>query len=385
MKEINQSFKVQFDYKVLFTEKLFYIKNNCFINFFNQFDKVARIYFVIDDGVLHSHPDLINEIRQYFNSYEDKLELLGDPLIISGGEAAKNTQTYLEQILKATNELKIDRHSYIAAIGGGAVLDMVGFAAAIAHRGIRHIRIPTTVLSQNDSGIGVKNGVNSYNKKNYLGSFAPPKVVFNDAHFLTTLDDRDWRSGISEAIKVALIKDKDFFRSIQKNAVKLANRDKSSMGDLIYRCAQMHMDHIASGDPFEMGSSRPLDFGHWAAHKMEQLSNYEIRHGEAVAIGISLDVTYSYLQGRISDNDCQEVIDLFKTLGFKLYHPVITETNSDGELKIIKGLKEFQEHLGGELTIMLLDNIGKGVEVHEMDDKLILESVKRLEALYSLA
>ena len=385
MKEINQSFKVQFDYKVIFTEKLFQISNTCFVDYFKQFDKAARVYFVIDEGVSEAHPELINEISSYFSQYSNDLELLGEPLIVAGGEDSKNDRSHLDNILKATDTFKIDRHSYIAAIGGGAVLDMAGFATAISHRGIRHIRIPTTVLSQNDSGVGVKNGINSFGKKNYLGSFAPPKAVFNDSTFLTTLDDRDWRSGISEAVKVALIKDEVFFRKIQQDASKLAERDMASMDDLIFRCAEMHMDHIAGGDPFEMGSSRPLDFGHWAAHKMEQLSNYEIRHGEAVAIGIALDVTYSYLQGRITESECKEVTDLFKDLGFKLYHPVIAETDADGELKIIKGLKEFQEHLGGELTIMLFEKLGKGVEVHEMDDSLIKESVKKLEEIYSLA
>ncbi|UJH90698.1 3-dehydroquinate synthase [Antarcticibacterium sp. 1MA-6-2] len=206
--------------------------------------------------------------------------LCADPLVIPGGEGVKNEKIYVEQILEASNTYGIDRHSFIVAIGGGAVLDMVGFATAIAHRGIRHIRIPTTVLAQNDSGIGVKNSVNAYNKKNFLGTFAPPFSVINDSTFLKTLDPRDWCAGISEAVKVALIKDASFFEWIEANVEKLASREMPPMEELIYRCAQMHLDHIAGGDPFESGSSRPLDFGHWAAHKLEQLTNYNLRHGK---------------------------------------------------------------------------------------------------------
>jgi 3-dehydroquinate synthase len=252
-------------------------------------------------------------------------------------------------------------------------LDMVGFAAAISHRGIRHIRIPTTVLSQNDSGVGVKNGINAYGKKNYLGTFAPPFAVINDFNFLTTLDDRDWRSGISEAIKVALIKDLDFFEWLEKHSLELAARKMAPMQELIVRCAQMHLDHIAGKDPFESGSARPLDFGHWAAHKLEHLTQYQVRHGEAVAIGIALDSTYSFLMDMISQNDLARIIHLIHSLGFKIYVPELS-----GEA-LLKGLEEFREHLGGELTVTLLEKMGKGVEVHEMDNQLILKSIEHLK------
>ena len=132
---------------------------------------------------------------------------------------------------------------------------MVGYAATVAHRGIKHIRIPTTVLSQNDSGIGVKNGINYKGKKNFLGTFAPPAAVFNDNQFLLTLSDRDYRSGISEAIKVALIKDHDFFLWLENNADALVKRDVEAMDYLIKRCAQLHLEHIGGADPFETGSA----------------------------------------------------------------------------------------------------------------------------------
>ena len=146
---------------------------------------------------------------------------------------------------------------------------------------------------------------------------------------------------------------------------------------LIKRCADLHMQHIRSGDPFEMGSARPLDFGHWSAHKLEQLTNFTIRHGEAVAIGIALDSVYSHLSGRLRTEDLDQILNLCKVLGFSLTHPLLDVTNEKSPL--LQGLEEFREHLGGKLTITLLDGIGKGVEVHEMDSKLIQEASQWLK------
>ena len=165
-------------------------------------------------------------------------------------------------------------------------MDMAGLAAATAHRGVRHIRIPTTTLSQCDSGVGVKNGINAFGKKNFIGTFAPPFAVINDFQLLAPLSPRDKRAGFAEAVKVACIRSREFFDALEEDAAALAQFQPDAMRKLIRRCAELHMDHIAtSGDPFEFGSARPLDFGHWSAHKLEQLSDFKIRHGEAVAIG----------------------------------------------------------------------------------------------------
>lgn len=371
---LQQSFNVRFDYKVFFTTHLFNKENPILQDFLSvqkKSDIPPRIFFVLDERVVAHHPDLIAGIKSYFQQFPS-LHLVDDMLIIPGGEVVKNDEQLLYKIIAAVNKNKIDRHSYLVAIGGGSVLDLAGYAAAISHRGIRHIRIPTTVLSQNDSGVGVKNGVNFFSKKNFLGTFAPPVAVFNDFHFLTTLEDVDWRSGISEAIKVALIKDASFFEWLTDNAVLLANRDMPAMKYLIRHCADLHMQHIRSGDPFEMGSSRPLDFGHWSAHKLEQLTNFSIRHGEAVAIGIALDSVYSYLSNRLSKEALDRILNLIKILGLDITHPLLEATNDKSPL--IQGLEEFREHLGGKLTITLLNGIGKGEEVHEMDSALIQQA-----------
>ncbi|MFD2935569.1 3-dehydroquinate synthase [Spirosoma flavum] len=384
MSHLQQSFTVQFVYNVFFTGKLFDSTNPLLADFFTQqasAETRKKLLFVIDSGVVDTHPDLPTSIKTYFAQHADLVDLVPELLIIPGGEVAKNDPDLVEKIVDAVDRNGIDRHSYVAAIGGGSVLDLVGYAAAISHRGIRHIRIPTTVLSQNDSGVGVKNGVNYRSKKNFLGTFVPPVAVFNDNQFLLTLDDRDWRAGISEAIKVALIKDNAFFEWIESHAERLAARDMTAMQYLIHRCAEMHLQHISSGDPFEMGSSRPLDFGHWSAHKLEQLTNFETRHGEAVAIGIALDSLYSQQLGWLTEADTSRILTTLRTLGFTLYQPMLDTDNSAG---VLKGLAEFREHLGGQLTIMLLQGIGRGVEVHEIDADHVRQAIATLREQESL-
>ena len=379
MDYLQQTFSVRFEYKVFFTEHLFNSTNRAFKDFLNsqRTDTIKKILFVIDEGVSVNHLLLENDIREYFSDL-DGFILIDKFLVIEGGEHAKNSEMLFYSLVDAVDEYGIDRHSFIVAIGGGSILDLVGYASAVSHRGIRHIRIPTTVLSQNDSGVGVKNGINYNIKKNFLGTFVPPVAVFNDFHFLTTLPIEEWRSGISEAIKVALIKDKNFFDWLQENAEALALRNMKAMQHLIRRCAEMHLKHIAGGDPFEMGSSRPLDFGHWSAHKLEQLSDFTIRHGEAVALGIALDSAYSYISGRLSAEDVKSIIKLLKNVGFAVTHPLM-EIKDENSV-ILKGLNEFREHLGGKLTIMLLDAIGKGVEVHELDQTLLIKAGEWLRA-----
>lgn len=365
MKYLQQSFQVKFEYKVFFTSGLFNPSNTLLNDFLKGPGIKRKILFVVDEGVGF---EVVQQLKEYFKIHH-AVQLVPEIVIVPGGEILKNDIKYFDQILEAVNEHKIDRHSYIAAIGGGSVLDLVGYAAAVSHRGIRHIRIPTTVLSQNDSGIGVKNGINYFGKKNFLGTFAPPIAVFNDELFIDTLTDRNYRSGISEAVKVALIKDAAFFEWIENHADALVKREREAMNYLICRCAELHMQHIAGLDPFESGSSRPLDFGHWSAHKLEQLSNFDVLHGEAVAMGIALDTVYSNLIGYLSEPESQRIIDLLNKLGFDLVHPMmdINDKNSP----ILMGLEEFREHLGGELTIMLLEKIGQGIEVHEIDPEIL--------------
>ena len=386
MKPIQQRFAISYAYDVLFTEHLFSISNSTLVDALTAGSATpVDVFFVLDEGVHAHHPRLLADIDTYFAHHNARINLAGPPMIVPGGEDAKNDPAHATAIQRAVYEHKVCRHSFIVAIGGGAVLDMAGYAAATSHRGVRHIRVPTTVLAQNDSGVGVKNSVNAFGSKNFLGTFAPPDAVINDFNFLHTLDDRDWRAGISEAVKVALIKDPAFFHFIHEHAAALspAQRDMEAMKHLIHRCAALHVDHISAyGDPFEKGSSRPLDFGHWAAHKLESLTNFAIRHGEAVAIGIALDCCYAHLNGTLSESALSLILQTFETLGFALYVPALSSHIEDPShpRSLFRGLSEFREHLGGELTVLLLEDIGKSQEVHAVDYARYREAIAMLKA-----
>jgi 3-dehydroquinate synthase len=317
--------------------------------------------------------------KEYFLMHAASLKLVQPPLLVRGSETAKNSPTLVGELHTHIHRHHIDRHSYLIAVGGGALLDVAGFAAATAHRGVRHIRIPTTTLSQADSGIGVKNGLNAFGQKNFIGTFAPPFAVINDFNLLATLAPHDKRGGYVEAVKVACIRDTTFFGELERDAAKLAAFESVAMKHLIRRCAELHLDHIAtSGDPFETGSARPLDFGHWAAHKLEQLSHFKTSHSEAVAIGIALDVIYSRNVGLLGEKSAARVLNLLEQLGFKLFNDELLNTDTNGQLSVLAGLEEFREHLGGELTITLLQEIGQGIEVHEMNRAKIVESIREL-------
>ncbi len=378
--------RVDFRYDVHFTTDLFSPANPLFSRVASENadkDRTPRVFFVLDAAV-DKFCRVGEQIETYFAAHPE-IEIAGEILRLEGGEGIKNRPELVLEVQSALNDCGLDRHSYIAVVGGGAILDLVGYAAATAHRGIRLIRIPTTTLSQDDSGVGVKNGINFFGKKNFIGTFAVPTAVLNDFNFLKSLPDREWRGGIAEAVKVALIKDADFFAQLEQSAPALANRDMDAMAPIIRHCAQLHVNHICEGgDPFEMGSSRPLDFGHWSAHKLEQVTDYQMRHAEAVAIGLALDVTYSQLMGWISERDVERVLSVLETVGFELYAPELGAhlDDLDHPDSVFRGLREFREHLGGKLTIQMLSAIGEGFNVHEVDEDVMIEAIGMLKARF---
>jgi 3-dehydroquinate synthase len=382
MDALDQQFSVTFRYAVHFTHGVFEAGNGLLAGLMTPpaAERPADVVAVLDDGVRVAHPGLVSRIESYLTG-QPGLRLAAPLLVVAGGEMVKNDARQLDAIQRRLFEGRLCRQSYALAVGGGAVLDAVGYAAATAHRGIRLVRIPTTVLAQDDSAMGVKCGVNAFGKKNYLGAFAPPFAVVNDLAFLPTLDDRDWLGGLAEAIKVALIKDPAFFDEIERLAGRLLRRDMMAMERVVRRSAALHLAHIASsGDPFEQSSSRPLDFGHWAAHRLEQATNYRLRHGEAVAIGIAIDSTYAHLTGALGEHAWLRILSLLTRLKLAVMVPEALEAlDAPADARcVLGGLDDFREHLGGRLTIMLLRGIGQPFNVHEIDAGVMIRSIRAL-------
>lgn len=371
-------FSVTYNYPIAFTSDVFNPANPVLIDVLRALEpeKRHRVLVLIDEGVVNHTPQLANQWLCYVERYSTSILAPSDPIVVPGGESAKNDFPLQDSLSQAIEDNGIDRHSFVIAIGGGAMLDAVGLAAATAHRGIRLIRMPTTVLAQNDAGIGVKNGINRFGQKNWYGTFAPPFAVINDDHFLHTLCPVHQRAGMSEAVKVALIRDAEFFNWIEANAKALARFEKNAVSYLIERCAILHLEQITqAGDPFERGTQRPLDFGHWAAHRLEKITEHRLSHGDAVAIGIALDSRYSQLTGLLDELSLKRIIKVLDMLGFPLFDCTLSEKDSSGRRLVLAGLEDFQRHLGGKLTITLLSSIGAGVEVHEMNDKKLEQAL----------
>jgi 3-dehydroquinate synthase len=369
-----QRFAVPYEFPVVFTEGVFDPGNPALRDALCRLEphKRHRVVVFVDDS-LSAH---LGKIEEYAAHHRDVIELACPPIVMPGGEKVKSELHFVESAQQTLFDLHIDRHSFVIAVGGGALLDAIGLVAATTHRGVRHIRIPTTVLAQNDSGVGVKNGVNLRGVKNFVGTFAPPFAVLNDLRFILTLPERDKVAGMAEAVKVSLIRDAEFFGWIERHMDDLATFERAAMAYMIRRCAELHMRQIGQGgDPFETGSARPLDYGHWSAHKLESLTRHHVRHGEAVAIGMALDARYSVLAGLLAPGEEERICGLLEYLGFELWHPALAKTSPAGRWVILEGLDEFREHLGGELTITLLGGIGTGIEVHEMDTERVRQAM----------
>ena len=369
---ITAPFSVPFIHRLRFTENAFSPQNLVLdevLRYGSAEPPFAVAFF--DEAVSEAWPDLEESAREYATA---RRWMPLQTVTIPGGEESKNSPAVLERILQIVHDAGIDRQSYVMVVGGGAVLDAVGYAAAIAHRGVRLVRLPTTTLSQADSGVGVKNGVNAFGKKNYLGVFSPPWAVVNDQSLLSTLSDRDWRCGFAEVVKVGLVKNAALFEDIEAQAGRISERHLDAALPVIRKSAELHLRHITeSGDPFEMTSARPLDFGHWAAHKLEQMTQFRLRHGEAVAIGLALDTVYSAETGLLSESDSVRVLDCLDGLGFRLYDEAIADTQV-----LLRGLDEFREHLGGDLKVAMVNGIGVSTDIHEIQPAAVRTSAERL-------
>ncbi|MEY4006955.1 MAG: hypothetical protein RLZZ221_3051 [Verrucomicrobiota bacterium] len=360
---------LRYDHRAVFTRDVFAPANDTLARLLTPREPGgrARALVIWDAGLERSLPGFAEKIRAWFAARSGRVSLEAPPVSVPGGEAVKNDFSQLQRVWAEINAAKLCRHSFVIAIGGGAVLDMAGFGAATAHRGIPIVRLPTTSLSQADGG----------------GSFVVPHAVVNDLAFLDVLPPRDRRAGLIEALKVALVRDAAFFEFIAARVAALARFERDAYEAVIRESARQHLEHIAAGgDPFERGSARPLDFGHWAAHKLEQLSEFRVSHGEAVAVGMAIDLIYARRIGLLPEAVAERILGVIRGLGFELFAPVREIRSSSGRQDMLDGLEEFREHLGGRLTIPMIRAPGDRLEVHEMDGAVVKASFDELRTRY---
>lgn len=368
---------VTFRHRIRFTKDAFSPSNAVVRELFEP-GRPCRVLVYMESEISRLFPNLKSELTEYLEGIEGVT--FTEVVEMPGGEVCKISKTQIMDGISPIERNKIDRHSYVFCIGGGAFLDVIGLAAATAHRGVRLVRFPTTTLSQDDSGVGVKNGINGFGKKNFIGSFAVPYAVVNDFRFLYTQPDDACRGGLVEAVKVALVKDGDFFEWLEENVVALRTLEPAVLEEAVERSAVLHARHIAlGGDPFETGSSRPLDYGHWSAHKLEQLTDFALSHAEAVSVGVALDTLYASKQGWLTAEDCERVLAVLEGLLLPIWHESVDLRDDQGRRRVINGLEEFREHLGGRLTVLMLKSLGEGFDLHELDEGCLDECLEELK------
>ncbi len=286
--------------------------------------------------------------------YAQQIAALFDPkpevYAIPAGEENKNLDQ-IRALLRFMVEHHYDRKSFLVALGGGVVGDMTGFAAAIYMRGIDFIQIPTTLLSQADSSIGGKTGVDFDGFKNMVGAFKMPRLVYANVDFLKSLDDRQFASGFAEVMKSALIKDGEFYVWLLDHMMEILDRDSEVLSEMLYRSNEIKKS-VVEKDPYEKGDRMLLNYGHTIGHAIEKHLNFEMTHGECVALGCIAAAFISYKRGDLTWEEYYELRDMFVPFGL----PISLESiDADAVLALTKSDKK---SVNGSLRFILLHGIG---------------------------
>ena len=272
--------------------------------------------------------------------------------LFDDAESAKNLRS-VDQITRSLCRAGADRQSLVVAVGGGVVGDVTGFAAAVFLRGVKLVHIPTTLVSQVDSSIGGKTGVNLPEGKNLVGSFYPPQLVLTDPELLRTLSDREFRGGLAEVIKHAIIADAEMFAILEKNMDKMLRRDRQALGFLIPRNVEIKA-RVVSRDEREAGLREILNFGHTFAHALESVTKYRrYRHGEAVAWGMIAAAFLGHELGLTRADDVSRIVALIRRLGPLPPWPGVPAT------ALLRAMRSDKKTRSGVLRFVLSPRIGE--------------------------
>ena len=301
-------------------------------------------------------------LQDLVNGLEADFEVLS--VVLPDGEQYK-TQQYIDQIYDALMNNHCSRDVTLIALGGGVIGDMTGFAAASFMRGVNFIQIPTTLLSQVDSSVGGKTGINHPKGKNMIGAFWQPQVVLADMHTLTTLPQRELSAGMAEVIKYALIMDADFLTWLEDNMSALMSLDKVALAEAVARCCQYKADIVAQ-DERESGKRALLNFGHTFGHVIETHEGYgKWLHGEAVAAGMVQAAQLSQKMGWISEQDVQRISEVLQAAQLPIKPPAIDTQTALGLMQHDKKVKS------GQVRLILLKSVGEAVVTADFDQTLL--------------
>lgn len=283
--------------------------------------------------------------------------------VFKNGEENKNIDTILE-ISKALLRHNADRKSTVIALGGGVVGDMAGFAASIYMRGIDFVQIPTTLLSQTDSSVGGKTGIDFMKAKNILGAFHQPKLVYINSSVLKTLPERELISGMGEVIKHSIIRDKEFFEFLFENTENVRNLSDDILLDMIYKNCSIKAS-VVSMDEKENGVRADLNFGHTFGHAVESYSDFELSHGECVGLGMIAASKVSFMRKLITEEEFLKIKEILKNYRFR------TKTNIKNTDDVILLMQKDKKKADGKLKFVLPVGIGKVIKTSDLCEEEI--------------
>jgi 3-dehydroquinate synthase len=301
-------------------------------------------------------------------AYESLVKAGFEPslIVVPAGETAKSLQT-VQTCCDQLASHRLERKSFIVALGGGVVGDLAGFVAATYLRGIPFVQVPTTLLAQVDSSVGGKTGVNLKAGKNLVGAFYQPQLVLCDLDALKTLPKREFVSGLAEVIKYGIIYDAKLFAQLERNLPKLLQRDASTLAAVIARCCEIKAD-VVGQDETESGLRAILNFGHTIGHAIENSSGYgKFLHGEAIAIGQVAAAKLSQKILSLPLGDVARIEKLFARAGL----PVKIKLNLVQRKKLFAAMKLDKKVSGGEIKFVLAEKIGKVVWEQKVAPDLI--------------
>ncbi|MFH1799581.1 MAG: inositol monophosphatase family protein [Candidatus Omnitrophota bacterium] len=328
-----------------YTEGAFDLDNRVLANVLEG----RNVIFVVEKAVADK---VLEPLKRYLQHYHMEGRCKGEIQVLDGGEKIKSAEQ-VKSLTDYAQERNLDRNGVFVVVGGGAIMDMVGMVANQFRRGVRYVRIPTTLLGQVDAAVGVKVGIDYRTAKNFLGAFYPPFATITDTRFLETLPERQIQGGIAEIIKVALISNTSLFEVLEKYGTAfIRDMPRDAKWTFIKDAAVELLKHLQM-DFFEHNLMRHVDFGHVLAHKFESMTNYELTHGEAVAIDILMSAFIAHARGMLSDKDFRRILSLHIKLKLPFYHPAL---NPD---RAWEGLEDAKAHKGGRLMMVVPIGIGR--------------------------
>ena len=362
--------KLKINYEISLTKEIFNELNYELISHGSNHPNSRRLIF-IDDGV---YEFIINDVNNYFSHHKIDTKII----VIDIAEEKKDLETLLFMLEEIENFAVERRREPIIAIGGGVLLDMVGFAASMYRRGVPYIKVPTTLLAIVDASVGVKTSINHFGRRNRLGSYTAPLAAYLDPKLMVTLESSELISAYGEIIKMAVIKDHALFDLMEKNIEKLTNKEflMNSDGNQIIERSISGMVEELCDNLYELDLERLVDFGHSFGPliEMRSLDDKEVKslsHGEAVNLDVLFSSCISYKRGFLKVSDLKRIFTIANAIGLSIEHPYFYEVDF-----LWEALEDTTRHRNGDQNLPIPSSIGKGCFLNDVTYEELNEIIK---------